>query len=118
MSATEVANHQIVRMALDGAIDGIDHVERATRRAAVLDVPGFDVKRKELGGQSALLHALDVGAIRHGRRATQIEIVVGHRRRHVVVRVDDDRATVNLQRPLPESFVARLGGRGKQATVE
>ena len=99
-------------MALDGAINGIDHVERASRGAAVFDVPRFDVERKEFRGQPALLHAFDVGAIGSRRSSAQIEIVVGHRGCDVVVSVDDDRATMDLQRSLPESFVSRLGDCG------
>src|SRR5215213_10016164 len=99
-------------MSLDCSINGIDHVERATRGSAVLDVPGSYVKRKELGGESALLHASDVCAIGNRRRAAKIEIVVGHRCRDVVMGVDDDRAPVNLERSLPESFVASLSRSG------
>src|SRR5215213_4782590 len=95
-------------MALDCSINGVDHVQSATRRSAVLDVPGFDVKRKELRSESALLHAFNVCAIGNWRCATEIEIVVGHRSRHVIVGVDDDRAAVNLECPLPEPFVACL----------
>src|ERR1044071_7025453 len=107
-------------MAFDGTVNGIDHVESASRGAAVFDVPWFDVKRKEFRRQPTFLHALDAGAIRSGRSSTQIVIVVGHRRRDVVMRVDDDRAPVDLQRPPPEPFVSRLthcgyyGGRYKQ----
>ena len=78
------------------------------RAATVLDVPGLDVERKELRRHPALLHSLDVGAIRHWWQTTEIEIVVGHWRRHVVVRVDDDGAAMDLQRALPQSFVPRL----------
>ena len=99
-------------MAFDGAINRIDHVERATRRAAVRDVPRPDVKRKEFGGQPALLHAFDVGAIGKRRRAAEIVIVVGHRRRHIVVRVDDDCLAVNFERLLPELLVTRRRGCG------
>ena len=94
-------------MPLDRAIDRIDHVERAPGSAAVGDVPGLDVKREKLGAHTALLHARDAGAIRRGRRAAQIVIVVGHRRSHVVVGVDDDRAPLNRQCSLPQRFIAR-----------
>src|ERR1051325_10969443 len=55
-------DHQIPRMALDCSINRVDHVQSATRGSAMLDVPWFDVKRKELGGKSTLLHAFDAGA--------------------------------------------------------
>ena len=58
--------HQIARVTFDCSINRVDHVQRAPRRAAVLDVPGTDVERKEFGGDPALFHALDVGSIRHG----------------------------------------------------
>ena len=98
---------QFVRMPLDRAIDGVDHVERAPRCAAMRDVPGLDVERKELGSHAALLHPRDVGAVRIRRHAAQIVIVVGHRRGDIVVRVDDDRPPLNLKRSLPERFIAR-----------
>jgi len=41
--------HQFVRMALNRAIDRVDHVQGPPGRAAVRDVPGFDVERKEFG---------------------------------------------------------------------
>jgi hypothetical protein len=78
----------------------------------VLDVPGLDVEREEFRRQPTLLHTFDVRAIRRRGSSTQIEIVVGHRGGHVVMRVDNDRAPVDLQRPLPESFVPRLGNCG------
>src|ERR1041385_7666783 len=97
-------------MTLDGAINGVDHVESAPCRAAVFDVPGPDVEREEFRGQAACLHALDVGAVGRWRRAAQVEVVVGHRRSDVVVRVDDDGATLDLQGALPETLVTCLGG--------
>src|ERR1043166_7897115 len=96
-------------MSLNRAINRVDHVQRATRCAAVFDVPGFDVERKELRGQSALLHPLDAGAVGSRRRAAQIVIVVSHRPRDVVMRVDHDRAPLNLEGALPEPFIASLG---------
>src|SRR6185437_14709673 len=98
-------------MTLDRTVDRINHVERAAGGAAVGDVPWSHVKRKEFGSESALLHALDAGSIRHRRWTAKIVVVVCHRGRHVVVRVDDDRLAMNLERPLPELFVAlRLRG--------
>ena len=97
--------HQVVRMPLNRAIDRIDHVERAPRRAAVLHVPGLYIKRKEFCVEAALLHPLDAGAIRDGRIPTEIVIVVCHRRRHVIMGVNDNCATMNLKRSLPERFI-------------
>src|SRR5258705_11366371 len=98
-------------MTLDRAINRIDHVERAAGGAAVGDVPWSFVMRKELRRQATLLHALDAGSIRHRRWTAEIVVVVCHRRRHVVVRVDDDSFAMNLERSLPELFVAlRLRG--------
>src|SRR5678815_1642693 len=101
-------------MTLDRTINRIDHVERAPRSAAVSDVPGSHVKRKEFSRQSPLLHAFDTGLIWHGRWTAQIIVIIGHRRRHVVVRVDDDGFAMNLERSLPELFIARRlrGDRG------
>ena len=93
-------------MALNRAIDRVDHVQRAPRRAAVRDVPGLYVKRKELGAQPALLHASDAGAIRSWWSPTKIEIIIRHRRGDVVVSVDHDRASMNDQRSLPKRFIA------------
>src|SRR5215510_626068 len=92
-------------MALDGAIDGVNHVERAPRRAAVRHVPGSDVKRKELGCQAAFLHSLDVRPIGNGRRTSQVEIIIRHRRGDVVMSVNDDRAAMNRECSLPERFI-------------
>ena len=78
----------------------------------MFDVPGFDVEREELGGQAAFLHTFDVGFVGRRRLAAQIEVVVRHRRGYVVVRVDDDGASLDLQRALPEPFIARLAGNG------
>src|SRR5258707_1270720 len=100
-----------MRMPFDGAIDRVDHVERPAGRATMRDVPGADVERKEFRGHTALLQALDVGAIRNRRRPAQVEIVVRHRGRDVVMRIDDDRALLNLERSLPELFIARFSGR-------
>src|SRR5215813_13899735 len=100
-------------MSFDGTIDGIDHIERPPRRASMPDVPGLDVKRKEFSRQAALLHARDVCAIWLGWVAAQVEIVIRHRRRDVVVRVDDNRAAMNRERSLPQRLIARgtrLGG--------
>src|ERR1041384_6499502 len=89
------------------AINRINHVERAPRRAAMFDIPGTDIKRKKFGGQAALLHPLEAGAIGKRRRANEIVIVVRHRRGYVVMRIDDDRAAMNCERLLPEFFVTR-----------
>src|SRR5258705_3433881 len=97
-------------MTLDRAISRVDHVERATGGAAVCDIPGSYVKRKEFSSESTLLHALNAGAVRHRRWAGEIVVVVRHWRRHVVVRVNDDGSAMNLKRPLPELFIARRGG--------
>src|ERR1044072_251031 len=99
--------HQFVGMPLNRSINRVNHVQRSSRRAAMLHVPGLNVERKELGSLSAFLHALDVGAIRSWRRAAEIEIIVGHRRGDVVVRVHDDGAPMNCQRALPKCFIAR-----------
>ena len=87
--------HQIIRMALDCAIDRIDHVERPPRGAAMRNVPGLDVKREEFGGHSAFLHALDVRAIWRRRCSAEIEVVIRHGRRDVVMRINDNRASMN-----------------------
>src|SRR6185503_2239099 len=98
-------------MTLDRPINRVDHVERATSGAAVCDIPGSYVKRKEFSSESTLLHALNAGAVRDRGRAAEIVVVVCHWRRHVVVRVDDDGFAMNLKRALPELFIAlRLGG--------
>src|SRR6185503_9783511 len=98
-------------MTLDRTINRINHVERAAGGAAMSDIPWSHVKRKEFGSESALLHAFDAGAVRHRRWTAKIVVVVGHRGRHVVMRVDDDRLAMNLERSLPELFVAlRLSG--------
>jgi len=36
----------IIRMALDRAINRIDHIERTPRRASVLHIPGLYIKRE------------------------------------------------------------------------
>src|ERR1043166_1495610 len=95
-------------MAFDSSINRVDHVQRAACGAAVVDVPGPDVKGRELRGQSALFHPLDARAVWSWGSAAQIVIVVGHRRRNVVVRVDDDCAAMNLERALPERLVTGL----------
>src|SRR5262245_49680096 len=97
-------------MAFDGAINRVDHVERATGGAAVIDVPRFDVERKEFGGQAAFFHAFDVGAVGCWWSSAQIEVVVSHRRGYVIMRVDDDGASLDLLGALPETLIARLGG--------
>ena len=97
--------HQVVRMPFNRAIDRIDHVERAPRRAAMRDVPGLDVEREKLSAEAALLHAFDTRAIRRRRRPAKIVIVIGHGRGHVVVRVDYDRAPLNRERSLPQRFI-------------
>src|SRR3989442_904954 len=79
----------------------IDHVERAPRGAAVSDIPGLYVKRKELRSLATLLHARNAGAIRRWRRAAQIVIIIRHRRGDVIVCIDDDCAPVNRERSLP-----------------
>ena len=100
-------------MTLNRAINGVDHVQRAARCSPVRDVPGSDVKRKEFGGQSTLLHRRDAGAIGHWRRATEIVVIVGHRRRHIIVRIDDDCFAMNLKSLFPELLIARFGGDGQ-----
>jgi hypothetical protein len=94
-------------VALDRAIDRIDHVERTPGGAAVLHVPGLYVEREELGSLPSLLHPRDAGAIRSRRRAAEIVIVVGHRRGDVIMGVDDYGASMNRQGPLPKRFITR-----------
>src|SRR6267143_4044600 len=93
-------------MTLDSAIDTVNHIERSSRGAAMPDIPGPDIERKEFGCHATVLHALQAGAIRDRRRAAEIVIIIGHRCRYVVVRVDDDCAPVNSERFLPELFVS------------
>jgi hypothetical protein len=83
-------------MAFHRTINRIDHIQGASCRAAVLDVPGFDVEREEFRRQTAFLHTFDARAIWSRGSSTEIEIVVGHRGGHVVMRVNDDRAPVDL----------------------
>src|SRR6266542_3414458 len=96
------SQHQIAWMALNGAINRIDHIQCAARGTAVCDIPGPHVKRKEFGTESTLLHAFNAGAIRYGRRATEIVVVIRHRRRHIVVRVNDDSFAVYLEGSWPD----------------
>ena len=98
--------HQIIRMAFDCAIDRIDHVERSPRGATMRNVPGLDVKREEFGGHATLFHALNIGAIRCRRCAAEIEVVIRHWRRDVVVSVDNNRPPMNGQCSLPEGRIA------------
>src|SRR6266849_9238301 len=93
-------------MALDRAIDRIDHIQCAPRRAAFRYIVGFDVQREELSGHAAFFHARDAGAIWRRWRPTEIVIVIRHPGRDVVVRVDDDCASMNRERFLPECFIA------------
>src|SRR6185436_8029812 len=102
-------------MTFDRTIDRIDHVERAPGRTTVRHVPGSDVKRKEFGGQSPLLHAFNAGAIWERRLAAEIVVVIRHRRRNVVMRIDDDCLALNVECSFPKLFIARRlrrGGKG------
>ena len=67
----------------------------------MFDVPGLDVERKEQPGDATFLKTIDIRAIRIRRIPAEIEIIIRHRRGDVVVRVNDKRAPMNCQRPLP-----------------
>src|ERR1041385_1966749 len=76
-------------------------------RAAVRDIPWLNVKGKEFSGEPALLHARDTSAGGFGRIPAEVVIVIGHRRRNVIVSVDDNRAPMDGEGSLPQRLVAR-----------
>ena len=71
------------------------------RRAAMLDIPGLDVQRKEFGVEATFFHPFDTRAIRSGRSSAEVIVIVGHWRGDVIVRVNDNRTPLNSQGPLP-----------------
>ena len=77
----------------------------------MLHVPRFDVERKENRAETAFLHAIDARAIGIRRIAAEIVIIIRHRRRDVVVRINHNRAAMNGQRTLPQRFVTRRARR-------
>src|SRR5260370_9658470 len=95
-------------MGFTGDIQKIINTQGAAGSPAVVDIPGLDVKRKELSSHPALLHAFDACAIRSRRGATEIVVVVSHWRGHVVVRINDDSVALDLECSPPEFFVTLL----------
>src|SRR6185295_20379004 len=95
-------------MTFTSSVHGVDHVERATRGTALRCVVWFYVDGEELCGESSLFHTIDVGAIGDRWRATEIKIIVRHRRCDVVMTVDDDCFALNLESAFPELLVAWL----------
>src|ERR1700754_16315 len=109
LSPTYVCNgsgkHKIVRIAFNGSIDRIDHVERTTRRTSLCSVMWLDIDREKLCSKSAFLHTRDTGAIRNWWSATKIVVIISHRGRDIVVCIDHNGFTLNLQGSLPEFFI-------------
>jgi hypothetical protein len=66
-----------------------------------------DVERKEFARETTLFHPLDVGLVRERWFTSEIKVVVGHPGSDVVVSIDNNSATMDRERSLPETFVSR-----------
>ena len=116
------AHRELLGMPLGLSIGRVDHIHRPRHRAACLPRLAADVDRKELAGDAARLESRQVGVegrsirdvIQTGARCRQVVIVIGHRRRNVVVAVDDDRLAMYFQGLCPQLWIGvlwhRLGG--------
>jgi hypothetical protein len=96
-----VREDEILRMGLDEPMDQVDELEGLHRRAARLREPRADVRGEEGRRHAAFAPARDVDVTRFSADA-EVHPLLLERLRHVLVRVDDDRAPVQAHRALVE----------------
>ena len=89
-------------MLFDFTVRCVDHIHRTTHRIMRLQPFSSDIDREEFSGYTAGLEPSQVGMERiavlmelSNRTGREIEILVDHRRRNVIMAIDDYRFLVN-----------------------